>query len=118
MLKSAGIVSRLAARQADALRPASNFLETDMGPNVKRLIAHKMATDAIPANGGFADGLRFLSSAESIRNGCRAATAWVQDAIAAVKAAPDNPFGDDEAIAGEILQQIEARKAGRRAELP
>lgn len=48
-----------------------------MGPNVKRLIAHKMATDAIPAQGGLADGLRFLSSAESIRNGCRAATAWV-----------------------------------------
>lgn len=66
-----------------------------------------MAADAIPTNGGLADGLRFLSSAESIRNGCRAATQWVQDAIAAVKAAPNNTFGDDdEAIAAEVLRQI------------
>lgn len=83
-----------------------------MGPNVKRLIAHKMAADAIPAGSGMAAGLRFLSSAESIRNGCRAATAWVQDAIAAVKAAPDNPHGnDDEAIAAEILRRIVLRQA-------
>lgn len=81
-----------------------------MGPNVKKLIIRKMSVDAIPSNGGLADGLKFLSSAESIRNGCRDATQWVADAIAAVKAAPNNHFGDDdEAIAGEILRQIEER---------
>jgi hypothetical protein len=41
----------------------------------------------------------------------REAEAWVEQALAAVKAAPGNPYGnDDEAIAGEILSQIEARK--------
>jgi hypothetical protein len=41
----------------------------------------------------------------------REATAWVEQALAAVKSARDNPYGDDdEAIAGEILRQVEARQ--------
>lgn len=84
------------------------------GPNVKKLIAHKMAIDAIPAGGGFAAGLHFLSDKQRIIDGAKAATAWVEQAIATVKSAPDNPYGDDEAIAGEILRQLEERnrKAG------
>ena len=44
-----------------------------LGPNAKRLLAHKMSVDAIPAGGGLADGIKFLSSKESIISGrsCR-----------------------------------------------
>jgi len=85
-----------------------------MGPNVKKLITHKMSRDAIPDGGGFADGLSFLSNPERMAKAARAATEWVEHAIAIVKTAPDNPYGDDdEAIAGEILRQIDERKAKR-----
>lgn len=88
------------------------------GPNVKRLICHKLSVDAVPAGGGFASAIEFLSDQERIINGARAATDWVQTAIAAVKAAPGNPYGDDdEAIAGEILRQIDERKRAARNEV-
>lgn len=81
------------------------------GPNVRKLICHKFSIDAIPSNGGVADGIRVLTSPGKLQAGIRAATEWVNTAIALVKQAPDNPFGDDdEAIAGEILRQIEERK--------
>lgn len=84
------------------------------GPNVKKLIAHKISLDAIPAGGGFGDGLQFLLDKERLIATAKAATAWVSDAIALVKTTPNNPWGDDdEAIAGEILRQIDERKARR-----
>lgn len=88
-----------------------------MGPNVKRLIAEKMATDAIPPNGGLADALSFLSSKESIASGARKATDFVRLAILAVRnAAEPNPWKnrDDEAIAGELLRRIDARRKTHR----
>lgn len=86
-----------------------------MGPYVKRLIIHKMSHDAIPDGGGIADGLKFLSDKTAISNGAKAAKEWVEEAIRAVKSAPNNRFGDDdEAIAGEILRQIEAKKLSNK----
>ena len=88
-------------------------MPTPIGPNIKMLIATKMATDAIPAGGGFADGVRFLSSKESIIAGAKAATEFVKLAIQAVRQAGDpNPWRNatDEEIAGELLRQIEAKK--------
>jgi hypothetical protein len=38
----------------------------------------------------------------------------VEQAIAVVKTAPDNPFGDDEAIAGEILRRVDEKKQATR----
>lgn len=87
------------------------------GPNVKRLIIQKTSTDAIPKDGGLADGLRFLSSSARIAAGIRAATEWVQLAIQAVReAAEPNPWknADDETIAAEILRQIEEKRKLRR----
>lgn len=85
------------------------------GPNVKKLIARKMSVDAIPSGGGLADGIKFLMSPGRIVAAAREATAWVETAIAAVKAAPDNSFGDDdEAIAGEILRQLEVRRKAKQ----
>jgi hypothetical protein len=70
-----------------------------------------MAADAIPKGGGFADGMRFLTSPDLPARG-RDAVEWVFAAIDAVKSAPDNPYGDDdEAVAGEILRRIEEKRS-------
>ena len=80
-----------------------------MGPNFKKLVCQKMAVDAIPPDGGLMDGIKFFQG--DIAGAAREAQAWVRQAIDAVKAAPANPYGDDdEAIAGEILRQIEERQ--------
>lgn len=84
-----------------------------LGPNAKKLIAHKMSIDAIPAGGGFEAGIRFLSSKESILSGARHATQWVLAAIDAVRgAAEPNQWksASDEEIAGELLLKIDERK--------
>lgn len=84
------------------------------GPNVKKLIAHKMSILAIPPGGGLADGVEFLMSKERVIQAAKEATAWVEDAIAVVKSAPDNPFKTDEEIADEILRRIEKERKWRR----
>ena len=82
-----------------------------MGPNVRKLVVEKMAKDAIPDGGGLADGIAFLSDKDRIIDGARDAQKWVEQALAVVKTAPNNPWGNnDEAIAGEILKQIEAKR--------
>lgn len=73
-----------------------------------KLIFHKVTRDAIPPGGGIAAGTTFLSDVAGMKASFRAAFAWADDAIAAVKAAPDNPYGDDdEAIAAAILDRLE-----------
>ncbi len=84
-----------------------------MGPNVKRLIAAKMARDAIPPGGCLTDALRFIIDKDRLVTGARAATEFVEEAIKAVRmAAEPNQWknADDEAIAGEILRRMEAVK--------
>jgi hypothetical protein len=81
------------------------------GHNVKKLICHKMALLMIPSGAGFLEGLQALTTPGNVGKLAREATAWVEQAIAVVKSAPDNPYGnDDEAIAGEVLRQIEEKK--------
>lgn len=81
-----------------------------IGPNVRKLIAHKMSVDAIPPGGGFNAGIDFILSGK-INESAKRATEWVQKAIAVFKTAPDNPFGDDdEAIADHLLKGIEERQ--------
>jgi hypothetical protein len=84
---------------------------SEIGPNVKKLIAAKMAADAIPAGGGLQSGIEYLL-APGLGQRAKAAADWVRQAIQVVKSAPDNPFGDDdEAIAGELLRLAETRRA-------
>jgi hypothetical protein len=88
------------------------------GPNVARLIAHRMVAEAIPPGGGITDGVRFLTNREAVVRAQREAEAFARDAIAVVRTAADpNPWRDasDEAIAGEILRAADERKRGARA---
>lgn len=84
-----------------------------IGPNVKRLIAHKMSLDAIPRGGGLNDALNYLSSKDNITESARRAKDWVRLAIRTLRqAAEPNPWkdADDEAIAGEFLRKIDERQ--------
>lgn len=85
--------------------------ERKLGPNAKRLLAEFMAIEAVPPGGGFADGLRFLTDPELRRRGTERAIANLDTALAVIKTAPDNPYGDDdEAIAAAILVQLERKR--------
>ena len=84
------------------------------GPNVKRLIIHRMSILMIPpgTKDGLAEGVKALLEPGKIPKIAREATVWVELAIQAVRDAADpNPWRDkdDEAIAGEILRGIEVR---------
>jgi aspartate oxidase len=83
-----------------------------MGPNVKRLIATKMAQLAVPPGGGLAAAIDSIVTPGKLSKIAKEATQWVEEAIAAVKAAPDaaGKWTEDEAIAGEILNGIERRQ--------
>lgn len=84
-----------------------------IGPNVRKLWATKIANAAIPAGGGLADGVKFLSDKKALVSGAKAAADWTKNAIAAIRNAGEpNPWkdADDEAIAGEILRRLDARK--------
>jgi hypothetical protein len=88
-----------------------------IGPNVRRLIAHKMSLDAIPAGGGVADGLAFLTDKRKLTEGAERATKWVEGAIQLLRnAAEPNPWkeADDETIAAHLLGQIEERRHKER----
>lgn len=88
-----------------------------MGPNVKKLIAARMALILIP-NGSaepFLVGVRALQDRDKIAAAWKEAAQWVEDAIAVVKTAPDNPYGDDsEEIAGVLVQKIDERRQALR----
>lgn len=85
-----------------------------MSPNMTRLMVHKLSRDAVPAGGGFADAVAFLSVPERVKAAAKAAGQWARAAVQAVRDARDpNPFKDasDEEIAGEILRQVESKYA-------
>lgn len=77
----------------------------DITPNIRRLIVHRMALQAVPPGGGFLDGMKFLLSPD-LGQEYKKAAKWVEEALAIVKTAPDNPYDDDEAIAGELLKRL------------
>ncbi len=88
-----------------------------IGPNVKKLIIHKMSLDAIPSGGGVADGLKFFMDKERISRTLREANEWVKQALFVVRNAMEpNPFKNstDEDIAGEILRKIGEKKDARK----
>lgn len=88
-----------------------------LGPNMKKFIAHKASLIAIPPDSKdpFGAGFALLARPDLHRSVFRDATIWCCAAVDAVKAAPDNPHGDDdEAIAGVILAGIKTRQDEQR----
>ena len=85
-----------------------------IGPNVKRLIVHKMSLLAIPVGSGRNSlmlGAEMLTNRGKFASTAAEASNWVRQAIAVMKTAPDNPYGDnDEAIAKALLDGIEERQ--------
>jgi hypothetical protein len=89
--------------------------------NIERLVIRKVSLDAIPASGGIADGVAFLLAPDRLASSTRAAAAWVESAVLAVRNAGDpNPWrsATSEAIAGEILRQIDELERSRRGGRP
>jgi len=86
--------------------------KTEWGPNIRRLIAQRIAQQAIPDGGGMQAAVSFLSSKESIIEGTRKASEWVKATIEEVRRANDpNPWrnASDEEIAAEICRNIKER---------
>ncbi|MFA5767618.1 MAG: hypothetical protein WC919_06875 [Candidatus Paceibacterota bacterium] len=82
-----------------------------IGPNVRKLICHRMSSIIVPPNGGPKDVFEAITTPNKLTQIAKESAVWVEEALAAIKSAPDNPFGgDDEAIAGEILRRLEERK--------
>jgi len=77
-----------------------------LSENVRKLIAHKMAADAIPAGGGIADGVAYLTQPGL---GTRAAEAaqWVKRAIQIIRAAPDSAFESDDEATDLARQELD-----------
>jgi hypothetical protein len=85
-----------------------------IGPNLKKLMVHFMAVDAIPAGGGLQAAVDLIMSPNGLRDSAMRSLAQALAAVDAMRAAPDNPYGDDEeVIAGEFVKQIEERKAAQ-----
>jgi len=89
------------------------MMSETLGPNVKRLIAHKMALLAIPVGSGdksFDVGVNAFLDRERFSSMAAEASNWVRQAITLIKTAPDNPYRDDEEIATAILKGIKERE--------
>ena len=89
-----------------------------LGPNVRRLIAHKMSLDAIPTGTKepLAEGANFLLDKQRLLSSAKAAAAWVKEAFKSIReAAEPNPWkgADDETIASYLLDQIAERQRAR-----
>jgi hypothetical protein len=82
------------------------------GPNIRKLIARKMSLLMVPpgTQAGLATAMTALTRPGNIVKVAREATEWVKAAIKAIQLSPGGEaFGDDEAIAGRILAEVEKR---------
>ena len=80
-----------------------------IGPNLKKLMIRKMARDAVPPGTGNPMGAT-IEAMKDPTSLMRRALAWCDEAVLAVRSAPDNPYGDDEeVIAGAILARLEGK---------
>ncbi len=95
-------------------------MDSPQGPNVRRLLCHFIAIEAIPSGckNGLASGIAFLvgSKSKASADAMRRAREQCASALAMVKRARGNPFGnDEEAIASEILRRVDERNAKLRS---
>jgi len=81
-----------------------------LGPNMKRLLTFFIARLSVPPGGGFAAAIESLLSAERMKENAREGLRQVDQAITAMRAAPDKWYSDDEEeIAGIILAELDKR---------
>ena len=86
-----------------------------MGPNYRNLVAVRGQIVVAPRGRNIVDAIGMIANRKPLYTITREAMEWVRDAIANIKAAPDNPCGDnEEAICGEILNQLVEAGAIRR----
>lgn len=88
---------------------------TPMGPYVKKLFIHFMAASIMDERrvktiGDALSAIASLSNEATKRSHTQHALHNLNESLAAVRAAPDNPYVDDEYIAAEILRRIDTRK--------
>lgn len=87
-----------------------------LGPNMKKLIAMYMANLAIPPGGGFADGVKAIMTPGRLGEHFKLAMAQAFTSVDAVKAAHDNPYGnDDETIAEVLVKMVKKRQEEQMA---
>jgi hypothetical protein len=87
-----------------------------LGPNVKKLIAQLMASLAIPPGGDFYDGVQAIMTPGKLGEHFKIAMAQAFSYIDAMKAAHDNPYGnDDETIAEAMVKAVKQRQEERMA---
>jgi len=87
-------------------------MATPLGPNMKKLIIRFLSLEAVPQGGNFADGMNFLSNPAGVRQAWNRSVEKAKLAVDAIRAAPDNPYGDDEeVIAGVILDRVSERES-------
>jgi hypothetical protein len=80
------------------------------GPNFMKLVFNRAAILAVPSGGGLADGIEFLTNPDKRQRIMKEAFGFAEQAVEAMKAAPDNPYGDDEeTICAAILAEAERR---------
>lgn len=83
-----------------------------MGPNVRRLYLQRAAYEAIPPGGGIQDGIAFFLEDDKRAAIMLSARQWTEEALAAVRAAPDlPPTITDEEIAALILAKLAVKQA-------
>jgi len=83
-----------------------------MGPNVRKLYLQRAAYEAIPPGGGIQDGITFFLEEDKRAAIMLSARRWTEEALAAVRAAPDlPPTITDEEIAALILARLEVKQA-------
>lgn len=75
-----------------------------------KLLLLKASQLVIPDGGGVEDGIRFLTDRPHREKILAEAKKVVDDSIAAVKSALDNPYKTDEEIATAILARFNERK--------
>ncbi len=76
-----------------------------MGPNERNLAIQKFTRDAIPAKGGFADGIRALADPDMPAK-MKEAALWVEEALDMAMLAPDCIYKDREEAAKAVLDKI------------
>lgn len=95
----------------------SEMAGRELGPNMRRFVAHRVSVLAIPpgTKNPLAAGIACIMDTIEQGKYWHAAVAWCCAAVDAVKSAPDNPYGDDdEKIAGVILAGIKKTQDERR----